>query len=208
MIRSLNKFDPSLSEEDEITETNFKEKFISLYVLNTRDIAVSSLKEGLTLNGGLDIQSLFWMAPSIVVNKLLFNNPTYTVEDIIDIFSPNYAGTYLGTEEIYYKEQNKFFESVLPKVLKNLSQEDDAFLSDFISYVTGSSYLPHIDANPHFQITIAFVEEIDNGSLPTATTCFNTLNIPLSAYNNDVETVTNKLETAVKLGKDAGYGMN
>ena len=207
MIRSLNKFDPSLSEEDEITETNFKEKFISLYVLNTRDIAVSSLKEGLTLNGGLDIQSLFWMAPSIVVNKLLFNNPTYTVEDIIDIFSPNYACTYFGTDEVY-KGQKQFFESVLPKVLTNLSQEDDAFLSDFISYVTGSSYLPHIDANPHFQITIAFVDEINNDSLPTAATCVNTLNIPLSAYNNDVETVTNKLETAVKLGKDAGYGMN
>ena len=44
--------------EDVITVKKFKEIFVSFYVLKSREIALSSLDEGLTLNGKLNLRKL------------------------------------------------------------------------------------------------------------------------------------------------------
>ena len=199
---SLEKFDSSLNEEDTITQDNY-EQYAFLLVVKMRDIAVSSLEEGFTLGGVFNIQKPFWQVPPVVINKLLFNNPSYTLEDIMKTFRTHYSydDIFLERQEM----QKFFFENTLPETLRISSEKDDSFLKNFLFYVTGASFFPHLDGNPQFKITIAFTDS-NNDSLPTADTCANELHIPAEVYDNDAVVFAERLETAVNLGKVGGYG--
>ena len=199
----MEKFDSSLKEEDTISQDNY-EKYVFLRVVKMRDIAISSLEEGFTLGGVLKIQKPFWLIPPIVLNKLLFDNPSYTPDDIIKAFKIHHSDEDRFLERV--EMQEFFFENTLPETLRILSEKDDSFLRNFLFYVTGASFLPHLDANPQFKITIAFSTDSEIDNLPTASTCVNELQIPAEVYDNNAEVFAERLETAVNLGKVAGFG--
>ena len=105
--------------------------------------------------------------------------------------------------------QKLCFSETLPNALRILNTKDkEEFLVGFIFYITGSAYLPNLDMNPNFKFVIEFSPHLANGDLPTAATCANLLRLSAWAYDNNVEELCKRLETAVKVGKYAGYGMN
>jgi len=199
-----------VSENDVITVENFKEKFVSLYVLKPREIALSSLEEGLTLNRKLNLPFLLPLVPSRVVNAMFFSNPNFKAEDVISVLNPNYTD-FKDDKEVDEESaasirtiQQDCFERRLPKVIKQLSIEtsNSLFLSKFLSFCTGSSYLPCKENNPGYSINVSFEKSLDEKNLlPTANTCDNNLNLPLYGYHyNGESALEEKLSKAVELG--------
>ncbi len=197
-----------MSENDVIGE-KFKAKFVSLFVLKSRDIALSSLKEGLTLNGKFNLLFLLSLVPSRVVNTMLFSNPNIKAEDVISVLRPDY--TDLTDDEKVDKEsavairkiQQHFFEKRLPEVIKQLSIEssDNNFLSNFLSFCTGCSYLPCKEIHPAYSIVVGFEKEFNYEDLPTTNSCVNRINLPMYAYNYKEESaLKEKLSKAVEWG--------
>jgi hypothetical protein len=187
--------------DDRITWENYKDKFTTLCLLNPRELAIDSLREGITLGGRMNIQKLLSVVPSKVVSRLFFSNPNYDVDDIVKVMKPEY----LSSDSSAYMNglldhQKKCFEDILPKVLKKMAKERPNFLIDFVNYVTGTSYLPHIEANPNFKIIVAFSSVLQPTSLPTANTCENQFNLPVDSYMNDTEMMEEKFEIAFALG--------
>lgn len=209
-MNSLERFDSSVHKDILITRENFKEKFVSLYMLKTRDIAISSLKEGITLDGAMNIQKLLSMVPSKVVSTLLFSNPEYTAQEVINTLEPSYSEHEISDKDIadIRQIQQRCFQAVLPQVIRELSDDPNStFLADFLYFCTGSSYLPYTDANPNFRIYITFSAILDINHLPTANTCSNQLNIPVNAYLNEEGALSGKLLTSIEQsGNSFGFG--
>ena len=184
---------------------------MDFYALKTRNIAIKSLMEGMTLNGYVHLTSIFSLVPSFLVNKLLFDDPAYDVDKLIGRFTPEYCtedvnGQPFEREVVEIQEQ--CFRETLPQALKLLSEMDKTFLVDFVFNVTGSAYLPNLDMHPKFVFIVEFISTLDNTSLPTASLCERVLRLPVWAYDNNVELLCERLKKAVELGKNAGFGMN
>ena len=75
-----------VTENDLITTENFR-TFVDFFALKTRNIAIKSLTEGMTLNGYVHLTSIFSLVPSFLVNKLLFDDPAYDVDKLIGRFT-------------------------------------------------------------------------------------------------------------------------
>ena len=196
----------TVTEDDSITTENFK-TFVDFFALKTRNIAIKSLTEGMTLNGYVQLTSIFSLVPSFLVTKLVFDDPTYDVDKLISRFTPEYC-EFVEEEHPLNEMQKRCFRETLPEALRFLSERDDKFLVDFIFNTTGSAYLPNLDMHPNFVFIIEFTFELDNTSIPTATTCERILRLPVLAYDNNVELLCEKLQIAVENGKTAGFGMN
>ena len=205
LSQSLKKYGGNLKQEDLIHNDNetFK-KFMPLFVLKTRDIAITGLQEGITLNRKINLQSLFAIVPSRVINALVFNNPEISAQQVIDILKPAYSGNDVLDDETIIKElkdrQERCFTKDLPDVLRDLSSGPNAkpnFLQDFLKFCTGSSYMPYLGANPNFKILVSFSGVLQCYSLPSANTCFNKFNIPAYAYQNDKIVLREKMSLMV-----------
>ena len=205
LSQSLKKYGGNLKQEDLIHNDNetFK-KFMPLFVLKTRDIAITGLQEGITLNRKINLQSLFAIVPSRVINALVFNNPEISAQQVIDILKPAYSGNDLLDDETIIKVmkdiQERCFTKDLPDVLRDLSSGPNAkpnFLQDFLKFCTGSSYMPYLGANPNFKIIVSFSGVLQFDSLPSANTCFNKFNIPAYAYQNDKTVLREKMSLMV-----------
>ena len=77
----------TVTESDLIATENFR-TFVDFFELKTRNIAIKSLTEGITLNGHVHFTSIFSLVPSFLVNKLLFDDPAYDVDKLIGRFTP------------------------------------------------------------------------------------------------------------------------
>ena len=182
--------------------------FVDLYALKTRNIAISSLREGITLDGMVRFKPIFLLVPSVVVSKLLFADPIYDVEKVISRLAIDDDTYFHDFGDELVETQKLCFSETLPNALRILNTKDkEEFLVGFIFYITGSAYLPNLDMNPNFKFVIEFSPHLANGDLPTAATCANLLRLSAWAYDNNVEELSKRLETAVKVGKYAGYGM-
>jgi len=183
--------------------------FVDLYALKTRDIAISSLREGITLGGVVRFKPMFLLVPSVVVSKLLFADPVYDVEKVISRLAIDERTYFYDFGDELVETQKLCFRETLPKALRILNTKDkEEFLVGFIFYVTGSAYLPNLDMNPNFKFLIEFSPLLGNDDLLEAATCVNLLRLSALAYDNNVEELSKILETTVKVGKYAGYGMN
>jgi hypothetical protein len=196
-----------MTQSTEITIENFR-MFVDLYALKTRDIAISSLREGITLEGVVRFKPIFLLVPSVVVSKLLFADPIYDVEKVISRLAIEETTYFYGFGDEIVEAQKLCFSETLPKALRILNTKDKEFLVGFIFYVTGSAYIPNLDMNPNFKILIEFSPQLSNDDLPTAALCANLLRLSPWAYDNNVEELCKILETTVRVGKYAGYGMN
>jgi len=210
-----------VGENTEITRDNIKNAFIPLVMLETRRVAINGMLEGLTLADTIDLHLIFRHYPKEVVNKVLFNNPEVRMEDIFPL-NPEYdialslhatettnAGTFDPVaNDICYSNMKLFIEDTLPSVFEILSGKSDTFLSDFVYYVTGTPYVPYLEANPNWKIKVEFSLNMTSEFLPAAATCDNCLQVPFCVYDNDKEVICKKFESAMKNGKKAGFGMN
>ena len=208
LSQSLQKHDGCLKKEDLINNETF-DRFLPLYILKTRDVAISGLQEGITLGGKINLQSLFAIVPSRVINVLLFSNPEISAQQVIDFLEPKYSSKELVDDKIVGAEtvrkvmkdsQERCFTKDLPDVLRDLSSGPNAkqnFLQDFLKFCTGSSYMPYLGANPNFRILVSFSCSLRSDSLPTANTCFNTFNIPANAYLNDKNVLREKISQMI-----------
>jgi HECT-domain (ubiquitin-transferase) len=87
---------------------------------------------------------------------------------------------------------------------------DSDFLTDFVEFCTGQSYLPDLDCNTDYKITVEFnsdENEIGENHLPVAHTCINTLKLPGAAYNGNMEDFERYLSIALETSKGV-FGMN
>ena len=209
MVPSLSKHKcEKMTQSTKITTENFR-ILVDLIALKTRDIAISSLREGITLDGVVRFKPIFLLVPSVVVSKLLFADPIYDVEKVISRLAID-DDTYLhdfGNELV--ETQKLCFSDTLPNALRILNTKDkEEFLVGLIFYITGSAYLPNLDMNPDWKILIEFSPYLSNDDLLTAATCAKCLRLSAWAYDNNVEELSKRLETTVRVGKYAGYGMN
>lgn len=197
-----------MTQSTKITTENFR-ILVDLIALKTRDIAISSLREGITLDGVVRFKPIFLLVPSVVVSKLLFADPIYDVEKVISRLAID-DETYLhGFGDELVETQKLCFSDTLPNALRILNTKDkEEFLVGFIFYITGSAYLPNFDMNPNWKILIEFSPQLSNDDLLTAATCDKVLRLSAWAYDNNVEELSKRLETTVRVGKYAGYGMN
>ena len=105
------------------------------------------------------------------------------------------------TEEPEYSEYQEEFKTNLASFLREkCSSGDQNFLRDFVYACTGQGYIPDVDTSmaKNFIINIEF-ESVDSNSLPIFWPCTNTVVIPLSAYEGDIEKFEKKLVQAMSL---------
>jgi len=215
-----------LCDDDDtlITSDSYFTKLLPKYLVHSRSIALDALREGLTLNGLVNIPVQFCALPFGVVSKIAFSNPTISADDVIAFLEPRYnAGGECNDKQLAKEEQEYFFNNILKKLLKEKEEEEHedkkkqdkdletgkSFLSRFVSFCTGLNYLPHRIGNPDFSIIVEFnfdPDECAPESLPIAHTCVNTLKIHGLVYNNDKEKFEEKLALAIE-NTEGCFGM-
>lgn len=191
LLYSLDKHDPCIDTNDLINEDNL-EKFVTLYILKKRDIAISSMKEGMTLGGAINVQKLLSLASTRVIDRFLFSYPELSTQDIIDILEPQYSRVGSNSELVQSCQEN-CFQKVLPEAIRKLSMGaggGSPFLENFLKCCTGHSYLPHLTG---FRIIVKFRASLDNDALPTTDPCHHELNIPAYAYFNVENVLISKI---------------
>jgi len=136
-----------------------------------------------------------------------FKQSGVKAEDVIAVLSVMYHAEQHPAEWI--SNQVKILEIIsdgltgfLPELLRDLEEKDPDFPSKFVEYATGSPYLPHLESNPDFKITIEFNSEDqdikDPNSLPVAHSCINLVKFPATAYEGSKETLKEKLIYSLK----------
>mmetsp|Transcript_11510 Transcript_11510/g.16719 ORF Transcript_11510/g.16719 Transcript_11510/m.16719 type:complete len:262 (+) Transcript_11510:1348-2133(+) len=197
-----------------ITPDTYFTKLLPKQFVRSRDLALDAIREGLTLNGLINIPVQFSVLPFEVVSKLAFSIPDMSADDVIAVLKPEYSD-----EQIAKEEQEFFFHNILKQFLKDKAEEeqeenkkkfdvDTSFLSQFVKFCTGLNYLPYRISNPEYSIVIEFNSfQCTPEDLPVAHTCENTMKIHGSVYNNDREKFEGKLMMAIE-STDGCFGMN
>jgi len=120
-----------MTQSTEITIENFR-MFVDLYALKTRDIAISSLREGITLEGVVRFKPIFLLVPSVVVSKLLFADPIYDVEKVISRLAIEETTYFYGFGDEIVEAQKLCFSETLPKQgTQNLEHKGQRILGWF-----------------------------------------------------------------------------
>ena len=100
------------------------------------------------------ITTLFGEMPIEAVDKLVFSSPNISAEDVINILSPNICrfvqegDSLKPVEEALIAAQEDFFENIIPDVLRKKADSDSSYISRFVQFCTGSTYLPDRLGNP------------------------------------------------------------
>ena len=186
-------------EEDHFitcTRENFMEKVILKTWVEDRSIALEALKEGVLLDGyAADILQPLRTMPQGAVSNLLFAPPTVKVDDVLNVLEPQFT---VASEKIL-DNQKKFFEEVLKAVLRDKSKKSRTFLRNFLSFVTGLSYVPHRTAKPDYAIIVEFDEsQVAEKAFPSSKTCENVLFIPFHAYHCDRKLFEEQLDVCLR----------
>ena len=194
-------------ENDPIDRHNFK-LFADLYVLKTRSVALEGMLEGLTLGNHIDINCIFFPVQPVFIDALLFSKPVLNVDDVLKILRYDFTDEEEESfSETAIENQQLFSYQTFPEALKLLSMKDPEFMTVFITFITGFPCLPDHRMNPDFKIIVEFEMSLPPDNLPTAHACHNILTVPGQCYKNDVEKFVERLETALKWGKDE-FGMH
>mmetsp|Transcript_14782 Transcript_14782/g.40885 ORF Transcript_14782/g.40885 Transcript_14782/m.40885 type:complete len:196 (+) Transcript_14782:154-741(+) len=153
--------------------------------------------------------------PPKVLDSLLFARDTVTIDDflgpnnehlLLEGRVPADGGMYRIPDEeaAAYAERAEKFMQVFATLLRSKSETDSAFLSRFLLYCTGQTFLPDLNHHSNFRIHVEITKENrDSGSLPTAHTCTQDLLIPYSAYGNDIKVLEEKLDLALEYSMSA-----
>ena len=114
------------------TEETFFSKFLPKIYLDDRGIAVENIREGLTLEGYLQIPTILKTFPSKALDKIAFVDGGYdSAEDVIAFFEPVYcrevelpdefgAPRRQAVESQVLESQERFFEHTLPDLLREI----------------------------------------------------------------------------------------
>ena len=134
------------------------------------------------------------------MNKIFFGNQTYEADDVIKVLRATYSedrSIYPDDASYEYSKQTQkhCFDVMLPKILRKYAQEN--FLEKFIDFCTGSSYLPHWEANQDFKIWVAFDPNLGATHLPKSKTCANQLILPVACYCGELSTMEEKMKLAL-----------
>jgi hypothetical protein len=107
------------------------------------------------------------------------------------------------TQELLKKRMEKLFK----EKAESGKSSDSAFLGDFVEFCTGQSYLPHLDYNSKFRISVEFnADEMKKGNWPEAHTCDNVLKLPSVAYDGNIEEFEENLNNSLEYSKKR-FGM-
>jgi HECT-domain (ubiquitin-transferase) len=167
--------------------------------------------------GCLEPMKCFCIIPPDALTKLCFCDQDFTSDDVIKALYPAYDDMKREdiddkTREDICTHHQQLILSICPKtndrhgilvdVLRERCVSNNDYLRDFVSLVTGSSYIPRSD----FKITIEFnYEEISELALPVAHTCVSILKFPGLAYDGDREVFEKKLDQSMEYAKCVGY---
>lgn len=82
------------------------------------------------------------------------------------------------TQELVVKlEQDGAYTGFLPDLLRRKERDDPEFLTKFVHFVTGSSFVPH-DSKYKIIVEFNFDESTSSEWLAVSHTCVNTLRLP------------------------------
>ena len=103
---------------------------------------------------------------------------------------------------------HKLFEERLVTLFRKKLVTDRSYINHFVHYCIGMPYIPDLDINTDFNITVEYnnikKEKMSNpGALPVAHTCTQELKIPLLAYDADIDVFEQKMDMALKNAEDS-----
>jgi len=201
-----------------VNEENIFTKFIPEQYLTTRNLCLGSIMDGLTLGGDYNLPGIFRTMPLEAVQKLIFSCPVLTAQAIIDILVPDYCVGWEGSKEDgkgHRRMQEDFFRD-LCDILKEREQREKGlpsdklcFLSLFLAFCTGATYLPDPTGNPDFKIKVEFnFPQTRINDYPVSHSCLNVLKLPGYLYDNtDRDNFERKLDESI-YGSVGRFDMN
>lgn len=200
-------------EEDEHDLQKMRLQVRNLF-FDDRSIAVMGLRNGLSLGEVVDWDTQLHWIPTSTFRKLAFAGQRITREMVFDknnkfrliTFQQDARDQRLSNG---FFEQQENFKAELEQFFSQKLDSDPEFVTTFVSWCTGSRYIPDLDLNPDFKITIEFnqsgfaredggdepSEQLDD-MLPKVHTCTKELLIPASAYDGNMEKFEEKLTQA------------
>jgi hypothetical protein len=194
---------------------HFRDKITELYIEN-RKIFIDNFSDGLTLGGNIDWAVCFQLLPPEAVSKIAFAEQLIQEDDLVDQDGNLRFIKFVKEENTKeaknamecYKETQEQLKKAITLLFQEKARDDPVFLTRFVSYCTGQSYIPDIDLNPDFKILIEFnYSEMLDDHLPVVHTCVKTMKLPASAYDSNIETFQQKLSQAMAFSKGS-FDMN
>ena len=149
-----------------------------------------------------------------MLDKVAFGHPTLSFEDLLDdegnfrllqVVSPDDPDS--EKVAIYAASQTMLMEK-FKDLLRDKFKKDPSFISRFVHWCTGQSYIPDLDAQD-FKIKVEFnfaSNEIHAEGLPVAHTCDKLMKLPGTAYDGDIEKFEAKL--AISMEQFSSFSMN
>jgi hypothetical protein len=179
---------------------HFRDKITELYIEN-RKIFIDNFNDGLTLGGNIDWAVCFQLLPPEAVSKIAFAEQLIREEDLVDqdgnLRFIKFAREESREAEIAmecYKETQEQLKKAISLLFQQKARDEPAFLTRFVAYCTGQSYIPAIELNPDFEILIEFnYTEMGECYYPVAYTAVNKLLLPAEAYGANIETFQESL---------------
>jgi len=204
-------------DEDENTVVNldnFYTVFLQTNVKN-QSIAISALKEGLTLDGEFNIilcvRLTYFLIPNFLQIGTVNLQFTFGSTSLSYVSEKLFATAVVDPNDLYERlvlsEKNfsdlhqPFLDSIMKDVITEMTPKE---LEDFVFFCTGFNYLPR--RNSKFFITVEFdYENMTFTSLPMSHTCENTIRLPSDMYGKDKKIFQAKLCHAISNSK--GFSM-
>jgi len=149
--------------------------------------------------------------------QFIFAQPEIEVEDLLNILVMESVPSNRNEENKQEKElilmetQKKFFNEVLPEIIKDWNYVERR---KFVRVCTGFDGIPYESSqgrqSNQFRITIEFNAEEETrhkDSLPAFHTCDNVMKLPFEAYDGSREIFQEKLQTFYDCVGSEGFSM-
>ena len=192
---------------------NFFTIFLQTLVAKQHSVAISALKEGLTLNGeynvllcvrfthilipnffhigAVNLQLTLASTSLSYVSEKLFAEPTVNSSDLFERI--------VLSRKNFSDLHQPFLDSIMKDVITEMTPKER---EEFLFFCTGFNYLPRRDSK--FFITVEFdYENMTFTSLPKSYICENTLVLPADMYGKDRMIFKAKLFRAISNSKES-----
>lgn len=156
--------------------------------------------------GYIQWNNCFSQVPSKTVEKIVFGR-----QEISEQMMFNPDGTFRFIEpaqdlerpeesSVHAEKQARFFEGLL-ELFRTKFESDPSYISNFVNFCTGSSYIPDLDLhnteNNKWAIRLEYNCSLTDERLPSVFTCENTMLLPATAYDGNIETFEKKLKISM-----------
>ncbi|XP_062410407.1 G2/M phase-specific E3 ubiquitin-protein ligase-like [Sardina pilchardus] len=143
------------------------EEYLKWYIIDRNHIAIQRFKDGLA---SLEFLASVQKHPDVLSPLLCYSTKTLTASEIEHLFSPGFSTK--GSNR--WQKETKVIGFWADFLMECEDEVLAVSLQDVLMFATGLSALPPAGITPH-----PTVEFLNDSPLPMATTCSNTLKLPL-----------------------------